>query len=92
MYLLKYDDQNPTPHFRCVPTSTDYSKPPTCSVLGTRLQYKMHLLKDGSPPHPTFITICPSLISCFHMHVRLSVTYKGSAWRVWQLDAIYHQL
>lgn len=40
MYLLKYDDQNQTPHFRGVPTSTDYSKPPTCSVLGTRLQCK----------------------------------------------------
>lgn len=45
------------------------------------------LLRDGSP----FITIGPSLISCFHVHVRLSVTYKDSVWGVWQLDAIYHQ-
>lgn len=48
---LKIWPPEPTPHFRHVPISTDYSKPPTCSAMGTRLQYKMHLLKDGSP-HP----------------------------------------
>lgn len=88
MYLLNYNDQNQIPHFRRVPTSTEYISLLLARFWAQGFNVKMQLLKDGPP----FITIGPSLISCFHVRVRLSVTYKGSVWGVWQLDAIYHQL
>lgn len=55
LYLLKYDDQDQTPHFKCVETSTDYNKHPTCSVSVQDTAFEGWFLP--------FITIRHSLIS-----------------------------